>query len=43
MGGRTIIHDEAQSSRPSVMSDDLVQIVDQKFCERWRFIVSELS
>jgi hypothetical protein len=28
--------------RPSVVSDDLVQIVDQKICGRWRFTISEL-
>jgi hypothetical protein len=29
--------------RPSVVSDDLVQIVDQKICARRRFTISELS
>jgi hypothetical protein len=29
--------------RPSVVSDDLVQSVDQKICERRRFTISELS
>jgi hypothetical protein len=32
--GRTDIHDEEQSGQPSVASDDLVQSVDQKICER---------
>jgi hypothetical protein len=27
---------------PSVVNDDLVQSVDQKFCERWHFTISEL-
>jgi hypothetical protein len=27
---RTNVHDEERSGRPSVVSDDLVQIVDQK-------------
>jgi hypothetical protein len=27
--------------RPSVVSDDLVQSVDQKICERRRFTISE--
>jgi hypothetical protein len=40
--GRTNVHDEERSSRPSVVSD-LVQSVDQKICERRRFTVSELS
>jgi hypothetical protein len=34
--GRTNVHDEEQSGRPSVVSDDLVQ------SERWRFIISEI-
>jgi hypothetical protein len=29
--------------QPSVVSDDLVQSVDQKICERRRFTISELS
>jgi hypothetical protein len=29
--------------RPSVVSDDLVQSVDQKICDRQRFTISELS
>jgi hypothetical protein len=28
--------------QPSVVSDDLVQNVDQKSCERWCFTISEL-
>jgi hypothetical protein len=28
---------------PSVVSDDLVQSVDQKISERWRFTISEVS
>jgi hypothetical protein len=31
MGGRTNLHDEGRSGRPSVMSDDLFQNADQKF------------
>jgi hypothetical protein len=30
MGGRTNVHDEERSGRSSVVSDDLVQNVDQK-------------
>jgi hypothetical protein len=41
--GRTNVHDEEQSGRPSVVSDDLVQSVDQKISERWHFTISELS
>jgi transposase len=40
---RTNVHDEERSGRPSVVSDDLVQSIDQKICERWRFTISELS
>jgi hypothetical protein len=29
--------------QPFVVHDDLVQSVDQKICERWRFTISELS
>jgi hypothetical protein len=32
-----------KSGQPSVASDDLVQGVDQKICERWHFTISELS
>jgi hypothetical protein len=41
-GGRTSINDEERNGRPSVVSDDLVQSVDQKICERWHFTISEL-
>jgi hypothetical protein len=41
--GRTNVHDEDRSGRPSVVSEDLVQSVDQKICERRRFTISELS
>jgi hypothetical protein len=41
--GPTNVHDEEQSGRPSVVSDDLVQSVDQNISERWRFTISELS
>jgi hypothetical protein len=42
MGGRTNVHNEEQSGQPSVVSDDLVQSVDPKICERWVFTISEL-
>jgi transposase len=41
--GETNVHDEEWSGRPTVMSDDLVQNVDQKICERRCFTISELS
>jgi hypothetical protein len=43
MGGRTNVHGEERSGRPSVVRDDLVQSADQKICKRWRFTISELS
>jgi hypothetical protein len=42
-GGRINIHDEEQNGQPSVVSDDLVQGVDRKICERRRFTISEIS
>jgi transposase len=39
--GCTNVHDEERSGRPSVVSADLVQNVDQKTCERRRFIILE--
>jgi hypothetical protein len=41
--GRTNVHDEEGCGRPSVVSDDLVQSVDQKICERRRFTITEFS
>jgi hypothetical protein len=41
--GRTYVYDEERSGWPSVMSDDLVQDIDQKVCERRRFTIAELS
>jgi hypothetical protein len=41
--GRKNVHDEERCGRPSVASDDLIQSVDQKVCERWCFTVSEFS
>jgi hypothetical protein len=37
--GHTNVQDEERSGRPSVVSDDLVQSVDKKICERWRFTI----
>jgi hypothetical protein len=42
--GRTSVHDKCEVvGRPSTVSDDLFQSVDQKICERRRFTISELS
>jgi hypothetical protein len=43
--GQTDVHDEERSGQPSVVSDDLVQSVDQKICDRqrlefWNFCVN---
>jgi hypothetical protein len=35
-------HDEEQSGQPSAVSDDLVQSVEQKICERQHFTILEL-
>jgi hypothetical protein len=40
---RTNVRNEERSGRPSVVSDDLVQSVDQNICERRQFTISELS
>jgi hypothetical protein len=40
--GRTNVHDEESSGRPSIVSDDLAQS-DENICERRRFTVSEAS
>jgi hypothetical protein len=37
------VHDEERKGWPSVVSDDLVQSVDQKNCERRCFTISECS
>jgi hypothetical protein len=39
----TNVHIEEWSGRPSVVSDELVQSVDQKVCERLHCTISELS
>jgi hypothetical protein len=41
--GQTNIHNEKRGGRPSVVSDDLLQSVDQKICESRHFTISELS
>jgi hypothetical protein len=37
--GRTNVHDEEQSGPPSSVSDDLVESVNQKICERQHFTI----
>jgi hypothetical protein len=41
--GVTNVHDEERSGRSSVVSDDLVQSVNQELCERRYFTISEIS
>ena len=41
--GRTNVHDEERSGRPSVITDDVVQKVDEKVTENRRFTISSLS
>jgi hypothetical protein len=40
--GQTNVHDEEQSGQPSVVSDDIVQSVDQEVCERQCFTIPSL-
>jgi hypothetical protein len=42
MGEQMLMIKSEVVGRPSVVSDDLVQSVDQKICERWCFTISEL-
>ena len=37
----TNTHEEDRSGRPSIVSDELVQKIDEKVCENWRFTISE--
>lgn len=41
--GRTNVHDEDRSGRPSVVNDELVNRVNEKIRENRRFTISELS
>lgn len=41
--GRTSVHDEERSGRPSLITDDLVTKVDEKIQENRRFTISSLS
>jgi hypothetical protein len=41
--GRTNVHDEERGGPPSVVSDDVIQGVDQKICERRSFTNLEVS
>ncbi|RZF32901.1 hypothetical protein LSTR_LSTR004292 [Laodelphax striatellus] len=40
--GRTNVHDEERSGRPSVVNEDLVQKVDEKVRDNRRFTISSL-
>jgi hypothetical protein len=40
MGERMFMIKSKVVGRPSVVSDDLVQSVDQKICEKWQFTIS---
>ena len=41
--GRTNVHDEEKSGRPSIVTDDLLAKVDGKIRENRRFTITELS
>ena len=41
--GRTNVHDEERSGRPSIVTDDLLAKVDEKIRENHRFTITELS
>jgi hypothetical protein len=41
--GQINVHDEERRGWQSVVSDDLVQSVDQRICERQHFTILELS
>ncbi|GFT87462.1 hypothetical protein TNCV_641711 [Trichonephila clavipes] len=41
--GRTNVHDEERSGRPSVITDDLMQAVEAKIHENRRFTITTLS
>jgi transposase len=41
--GRTDVHDEGGQGRHSIVTDELVQKVDQCVCGKHRFTISELS
>ncbi|GFU91962.1 uncharacterized protein TNCV_3765871 [Trichonephila clavipes] len=41
--GRENVHDEPRSGRPSVITDDLVNTVDEKIREDRRFTISTLA
>ncbi|GFU51611.1 histone-lysine N-methyltransferase SETMAR [Trichonephila clavipes] len=41
--GRENVHDEPRSGQPSVIADDLVNAVDEKIREDWRFTISTLA
>jgi hypothetical protein len=40
--GRTNVHDEGRAGRPTVVTQELVQMIDEKVRENRRFTISEL-
>ncbi len=43
LNGRTNIHNEESSSRPSLVNDDLLNKVNEEVCENHHFTILELS
>jgi histone-lysine N-methyltransferase SETMAR len=41
--GRQSVHDEKRSGRPSISTDDLVELVQERIMENRRFTITELS
>jgi hypothetical protein len=41
--GRTNVHDEERAGQPTVVTQELVQMIDEKVRENHRFTISELS
>ena len=41
--GRQSVHDEERSGRPSLINDDLVELVRQRIMKNRRFTITELS
>jgi hypothetical protein len=41
--GRTNVHDEERAGRPTVVTQELVQMIDEKVRDNRRFTISELS
>jgi hypothetical protein len=41
--GRQSVHDEKRSGRPSIITDDLVELVRERIMENRHFTITELS